>query len=73
MTSINAEIDEELDWLMVQSDPKAVVAFSSALIIKEQLWDQADVVVAAVVTLGEEPENRVNELFHSGHLEKGLI
>jgi cobalamin-dependent methionine synthase I len=58
---------------MEHSDSKAVVASSSALIIKDELWDQADMIVAVVVTLGEEPENRVNELFNSGQLEKGLI
>ncbi|MFW9903771.1 MAG: hypothetical protein ACFFFH_05520 [Candidatus Thorarchaeota archaeon] len=66
MTSINAEIDDELNWLVVHSDPKAVVTFSSASLIKDKLWGQADMIVAAVVTVDEEPENRVNELFNSG-------
>jgi hypothetical protein len=73
LTSINAEIDDELGWLLVHSDPKAVLAFSSSLSINEELWDQADVIVAAVVTLGEKPENRVSKLFDSGQLEKGLV
>lgn len=70
LTSITSEINDELDWLVVQNDPKAVVAFSFALVIKDNLWDQADVVVAAVVTLGDKPENRVSELFNSGKSSK---
>ncbi|MFX0051858.1 MAG: hypothetical protein ACFFAJ_17875 [Candidatus Hodarchaeota archaeon] len=73
MTSTNAEIDNELDWLLEHSNPKAVLAFTSSQLINEELWDQADMIAAAVVTLGEKPESRVNELFGSGQLEKGLV
>ncbi|MFX0173255.1 MAG: hypothetical protein ACFE9L_15270 [Candidatus Hodarchaeota archaeon] len=71
--SINAEIDNELDWLLVHSDPKAVLAYVSSQSIMDKLWDQADMIAAAVVTLGDKPESRVNELYGSGQLEKGLV
>lgn len=73
LSSINASIDNERDWLMTNSDPKAVLSLSSSPSKEEKLWNQANLVATAVVTLGEKPENRVNELFVSGRMERGLV
>ncbi|MHA2294546.1 MAG: hypothetical protein ACXAEU_25880 [Candidatus Hodarchaeales archaeon] len=69
---INSAIDEELDWLKRNSDPKAVLTFLSPP-NEDPLWDRADEIAAAVVSIGEKPESRVKELFDNGQMEIGLI
>lgn len=68
----NQIIDEELNWLKLNSDPKAAFTIIPPP-TSDQHWDQADEIVAAVVTIGGMPESRVKELFDDGQLERGLI
>ncbi|MFW9993263.1 MAG: hypothetical protein ACFFD4_14565 [Candidatus Odinarchaeota archaeon] len=68
---ISKVIDEELEWLKLNSDPKATITISSPP-ARDHLWDQADEIVAAAVTIGGKPESRVKELFDSAQLERGL-
>ena len=72
LKKISSVIDEESNWISFNSDPKAVLAFLSSPSTIDELWSQADMIAAAVVTLGEKPENRVSELFDNGKMERAL-
>jgi len=65
-------INEELHWLMLNSDPKATLTILSPE-TSDQLWDQADKIAAVVVTIGKKPESKIKELFDNNQLERGLI
>ncbi|MFX1255351.1 MAG: hypothetical protein ACFFCZ_27360 [Promethearchaeota archaeon] len=73
LQKISSVVDEEFDWISGNSDPKAVLTFLTSPSVIDEHWNQADMIAAAVVTLGEKPENRVSELFDNGKMERAFV